>query len=83
MPLNARSISVNIAVMSFFVLGFVCWFRGLPPVVCCRRAIIGSVIAYIAGMWFIKIINVILMDAVITRQAEKEKTQHQDEQGES
>ena len=83
MPLNARSISVNIAVMSFFILGFVCWFRGLEPVVCCRRALIAAVIAYIAGMWLIKIINVILMDAVISRQAEKHNKQPQDEQGEN
>ena len=83
MPLNARSISVNIAVLSFFILGFACWFRGLEPVVCCRRAIIASVIAYIAGMWLIKIINVILMDAVISKQTEKHNKQDQGEQGES
>ncbi len=49
MPLDVRKISINIAVIFFFSLSILTLLSGLSPFTCCKRAIIGAVIAYIAA----------------------------------
>ncbi len=73
MPLHVRSIAVTVAVICFFVLSFICWISGLSPFVCCKRALIGAMLAYITGAWAVKAINAILMNAIITNQMNQEK----------
>ena len=68
MPLHVRSIAVSIAVICFFVLSIVGGVCGLSPFVCCKRALIGAILAYIAGGWAIRAINAILVDAIIANQ---------------
>ena len=68
MPLHIRSIAINIAVICFFVLSLVGWASGLSPSVCCKRATIGAVLAYIAGTWAVRAINAVLIHAMIARQ---------------
>jgi hypothetical protein len=68
MPLHVRSIAVSISVICFFVLSFVGWIGGLSPYVCCKRALIGAVLVYIAGRWAVKAINAILVNAMISNQ---------------
>jgi hypothetical protein len=68
MLLHARSIAVNIAVACFFALSLVCWASGLSPFVCCKRAMIGAILAYIAGIWAVKAINAVLIHAMISNQ---------------
>jgi len=68
MPLHVRSIAVNIAVICFFALSLVGWISGLSPSVCCKRATIGAVLAYIAGAWAVRAINAVLIQAMIARQ---------------
>ncbi len=65
MPLYVRSIALSIAVISFFVLSLIGWVSGLSPFVCCKRALIGAALAYIAGSWAVKAINAILVNAMI------------------
>jgi hypothetical protein len=65
MPLHTRSIAVSISVVCFFVLSLIGWMSGLPPFVCCKRAIAGAVIVYITGSLMIRAINAILIDAMI------------------
>ncbi len=69
MPLHVKSIAVSIAVICFFALsiigGFCC---GLSPFVCCKRALIGAMLAYVAGGWAVRAINAILIDAIIANQ---------------
>ena len=72
MPLQVRSIAVSIAVICFFVLSLVGWIYGLSPFVCCKRALIGAVLAYIAGGWAVRAINTILVDAMIANQVNKQ-----------
>ncbi|MHC4681697.1 MAG: hypothetical protein ACYTEK_23745 [Planctomycetota bacterium] len=72
MPLHVRSIAVNIAVICFFVLSLVGWVSGLSPSVCCKRAMIGAVLAYIAGAWATRAINAVLIHAMITNQMNQE-----------
>lgn len=65
MPLQVRSIAVSIAVICFFAMSFVGWASGLAPFVCCKRALIGAVLAYTAGGWAVRAINYILVNAMI------------------
>lgn len=65
MPLHVRSIAVSIAVICFFVMSLIGLASGLTPFVCCKRALIGAVLAYIAGGWAVRAINSILVNAMI------------------
>jgi hypothetical protein len=75
MPFNVRSIATGIAVICFFSLSFIGWISGLSPFICCKRALAGTVLAYIAGSWALKAINAILMNAMITNHISKQKGQ--------
>jgi hypothetical protein len=84
MPLHARSIAVSIAVACFFGLSFVGWISGLSPFTCCKRALMGAALSYIAASLAVKVINAILTSAMIAsrmshgdhqfRSQEKEKS---------
>jgi hypothetical protein len=68
MPLHVRPIAVSIAVICFFGLSLIGWFSDLLPFVCCKRAVIGTLLAYIAGVWIVKAINAILISAMVTEE---------------
>jgi hypothetical protein len=72
MPLNVRSIAVSIAVIFFFALSIIGGFCGLSPFVCCKRALIGAILAYIAGGWAVRAINAILVDAMIANKMDQQ-----------
>ena len=72
MPLHVRSIAVSIAVICFFGLSLIGWLSGLTPFVCCKRALIGAVLTYIAGAWAVRAINAVLMNAMISNQMSQE-----------
>jgi hypothetical protein len=76
MPLHVRSVAVSIAVICFFILSLVGWVSGLSPFVCCKRALIGAALAYIAGGWAVKAINAILVSAMITNQMDRQESSH-------
>ena len=71
MPLHVRSIAVSISVICFFVLSLVGWICGLSTFVCCKRALIGAVLAYIAGSLAVKAINAILINAMIANRVNR------------
>jgi len=81
MPLHVRSIAVSIAVICFFGLSLIAWFSGLSPFTCCKRALAGAVLAYIAGAWAVKAINAILISAMITNQMNQQKEKNSGGQG--
>lgn len=68
MPLHVRSIAINIAVACFFILSLIGSLSGLSPSVCCKRATIGALLAYIAAAWAIRAINAVLIHAMIAKQ---------------
>jgi len=76
MPLNVRSIAVSIAVICFFVLSLIGWFCGISPFVCCKRALIGAVLAYIAGGLAVKAINAVLVNAMIANRVNQQEGSH-------
>jgi len=73
MPLHVRSIAVSISVICFFGLSLIGWISGLTPFVCCKRALIGAVLAYIAGSWAVRVINAVLMNAMISNQMNQQE----------
>jgi hypothetical protein len=73
MLLHVRSIAINIAVICFFALSFIGWISGLSLLVCCKRALIGALVTYIAGGWAVKAINVILVHAMIKNQMNQQE----------
>lgn len=73
MPLQIRSIAVSIAVTSFFGVSLIGWFSGLSPFICCKRALMGSVLAYIAGIWAVKAVNAILISAMVTNKMNQQE----------
>ncbi|MHC4644144.1 MAG: hypothetical protein ACYTBJ_01485 [Planctomycetota bacterium] len=73
MPLQVRQIAVCIAVIFFFAIGLIGCLSGLAPFTCCKRSITGAVLAYIATVLAVRIINTILMSAMITRQMDRER----------
>jgi hypothetical protein len=73
MPLPVRSIAVSIAVIFFFGLSLVGCISGLSPFTCCKRALAGAALAYIAATWAVKAINYILINAMITNQINQQK----------
>ena len=71
MPLNVRKVSINLAVICFFSLSIFTSLCGLPPFICCKRAIIGALIVYAAANITIRLINMILIDAMIIEKTER------------
>jgi hypothetical protein len=76
MPLNTRSIAVSVAVICFFTIAIIGWSSGLSPFTCCKRALLGAAAAYIAGLWAVKAINAILMNAIITNQIKRQQEEN-------
>ncbi len=72
MPLHVRSTAVSAAVICFFVMSLVGSVSGLTPFVCCKRALIGAVLAYLAGCWAVRAINYILVNAMVANRMEKQ-----------
>jgi len=73
MPLDVRPIAVKIAVLFFFILGFAGLTTGLSPFTCCKRGIAGAIAAYIVTAIAVKVINVILVQAMIEDKINKRK----------
>jgi len=74
MPLNVRSSAISISVISFFFLSIICWISGLSPFICCKRAMIGAALVYIVVIFIVRVINKILLDVIINKQVEKERS---------
>jgi membrane protein implicated in regulation of membrane protease activity len=73
MPLNARPIALNFAVICFFGISFVTWLSGLAPFTCCKRAVAGAFFAYVTVVVAVKIINAILISAMVENQMRRQK----------
>lgn len=75
MPLNIRPIAVSFAVICFFGISIAACLSGLTPFTCCKRAITGAIIAYIAAALAIAAINAILISAMVENEMKQENGQ--------
>jgi len=73
MPLHIRSVAVSIAVTCFFGVSLIGLISGLSPFTCCKRALAGAVLAYIAGAWAAKAVNAIFISAMVTNQMKEQE----------
>ena len=73
MPLNARPIALNFAVICFFGISFVTWLSGLTTFTCCKRAVAGAFFAYVTVVLAVKLINAILISAMVDSQVRRQK----------
>jgi hypothetical protein len=71
--LDVRSTATNIAVLFFFGLGIIGWAAGLTPAMCCKRAVIGAICAYIVSHLAIKAFNAIVISAAVNAEANRNK----------
>jgi len=79
MPLHIKSVAVSIAVMCFFGVSLIGWISGLSPFTCCKRALVGAVLAYIAGVWAVRGINAIVISAMVTNQMNEQEEKDSDD----
>jgi hypothetical protein len=73
--LHARYVAVSAAVICFFGLGIVGSIGGLSPDVCCQRALLGAIVAYVAAHAAVRAVTAILTHAMITSQIQRDKEQ--------
>ena len=67
MPLQSRKIAVKIAVLFFFIFSLSALAVGVSPYTCCKRALAGAFITYLLTVLVVRIINTVLMDAMISK----------------
>jgi hypothetical protein len=73
MPLNVRSGAISIAVLFFFIIAIAGWINRLTPFTCCKRAAAGAIFAYFIGTYAVKVVNAVLINAMIKSQINKQK----------
>lgn len=73
MLLQIRSTAVSAAVGFFFVISIVGSLGGLAPFTCCKRGLFGAVVAYIAAAVAARMVNAILMQAMVMSHVDKDK----------
>ena len=74
MVIPTRPIAFSVAVIGFFTLSIIGTVGGLSPDTCCKRALMGAVIIYIAASAAVRAINTILTQAMIASQVNKDTT---------
>lgn len=67
MPLDIRPIATTVAVIGFFAVAVFCVVKKFSPMTCSKRAVIAALAAYIITVVIVKIINAILVNAMIKR----------------
>ena len=73
MPLNVRSIAVSIAVICFFGISVAGSVSGFSTSTCCKRALLGAAAAYLAAALAVRAVNTILVEAMISKQLDRQK----------
>ncbi len=71
MPLNHRTTALTVAVFAFFTTSIVAAFYRNSPFTCCKRALIAMLAAYLFTTIVVRVINAILVDAIISKQVNK------------
>lgn len=79
MPLHIKSVAVSIAVACFFAVSMIGLISGLSPFTCCKRALVGAVLAYIAGVWAARGVNAIVVSAMVTEQMNEQEEKDSDD----
>ncbi len=81
MLLQTRPVAVSAAVLCFFVIAIIGSLGGLSPYPCCKRAMLGAVVAYLTTGALGQAVNAILTQAMITDRISRNKEALGDRQG--
>ncbi len=76
--ISSRLMAGPIAVICFFVLEIMGVVRGQASETCAGRAFLGAIGAYVIVTLAVKLINLILADAVVTHWIEQQEEQGSD-----
>jgi hypothetical protein len=71
--LHVRSIAVSSAVVSVFAVAILGSTSGLSPWSCCERALLAAGVVYLAAGAAVRVVNTILIQALVDRQVSKER----------
>lgn len=72
--LHAKSIAMSMAVACFFAVALIGSLSGLASWPCCERAIVAALVAYFATGAGVRAVNAILLQAIVDKQVNKERT---------
>jgi len=72
MILQPRPIAFTLAVIGFFALSVVGTVVGLAPDTCCKRAVEGAIVIYLATSMAVRAISTILTQAMIASQVRED-----------
>jgi predicted branched-subunit amino acid permease len=75
MPIQVRPKAISAAVAAFFALSIVGMWTNQSTFTCCKRALIGAALAYIAVSIAVNIINAIIRHAIIESHTNRQKEQ--------
>lgn len=78
MPLNHRPAAMTAAVLAFFATSVIGVFCDNSPYTCCKRALIVMAAAYIVTTVTVRILNIVLIDAIIAQQVDKKLAKQKD-----
>ena len=73
MPLDVKPISIRVAVICFFCVALIGLLSNLSAFTCCKRALVCSVVTYIMTTFGVKMINAILINAMVKKQLDQER----------
>ena len=79
MPLHIKSVAVSFAVACFFGVSLIGLISGHSPFTCCKRALAGAVLAYIAAAWAARGVNAIVVSAMVTNQMNEQEEKDSDD----
>jgi hypothetical protein len=71
MPFNVRSTAITTAIIAFFTTASIGAFCKHRPFTCCKRGLLAMFITYVAVSFVMKIINTIVINAIITKQVDQ------------
>ena len=73
MPLLTRPASVKMSVLAFFLVAIIGQYYGVSSFCCCKRALYAALGAYIVTTLFIKAVNLVLLNAMIDKEIDKQR----------
>ena len=76
MPLDVRKIAIRTAVIFFFILSLLGWASGLEPFICCKKAVAGAVLSFVAATVAVKVINAVLINVLVNKQIQQKREEH-------
>lgn len=73
MPFSVKSTSITFSVLCFFVTAMIAGLNNVSPIVCCKRSVIAAAISYATTACVVKIVNSIIISAMVKSQMEKQQ----------